>query len=112
MPVQLDLLVLRNFRWLLHVAKYVRSFLSFSVMVMIDLCSAQALDDLRPHALSSLRRAEFGLQSCHIGNDDLIRAGGQLVTCLSALMPKLQTLRLWRTDDFLLTTGESHFERE
>ena len=71
---------------------------------MIHLSSLQALDDLRPQALSSVRHAGFGLQSCHTGNNDLIRAGGQLVPCLGAFMPKLQTLRLWRADDFLWTS--------
>ena len=74
--------------------------------VLISRRSLQALDDVQPHARTSVRHAVFGLQSCHTGNNDLIRAGGQLVTCLSTLFPKLQTLRLWRADDYLWTSGK------
>ena len=74
--------------------------------LMISRRSLQALDDVQPHARACVRHAVFGLQSCHTGNNDLIRAGGQLVTCLSTLMPNLETLRLWRADDYLWTSGK------
>ncbi|CAF3943825.1 unnamed protein product, partial [Rotaria sordida] len=61
-------------------------------------------DDLRMNALNTVRYAEFGLPSCHIGRSDVIHIGKHLVPFLSTYMPHLQTLRLWRSDDFPWTT--------
>ncbi|CAF4363021.1 unnamed protein product [Rotaria sp. Silwood2] len=61
-------------------------------------------DDLRMNALNTVRCAEFRLPSCHIGRSDVIHIGKHLVPFLSTYMPHLQTLRLWRPDDFPWTT--------
>ncbi|CAF3459519.1 unnamed protein product, partial [Rotaria sp. Silwood2] len=63
-------------------------------------------DDLRINALSTVRYAEFGLPSCHTGRDDLAHVGKHLVPFLHTYMPHLQTLRLWRPDDFPWTTSK------
>jgi hypothetical protein len=52
-----------------------------------------------------VRYAEFRLRSCHRGPNKLIHIGKHLVPFLSTYMPRLQTLRLWRPDDFPWTTG-------
>jgi hypothetical protein len=70
--------------------------------------SSQALDELKPNALNTVRFAEFRLHSCHRGINEVIRAGEQLVPFLSRYMPQLQTLRLWRIDDFLWTSRKYH----
>ncbi|CAF0745482.1 unnamed protein product [Rotaria sordida] len=63
-------------------------------------------DDLRMNALNTVRYAEFRLPSCHIGRSDVIHIGKHLVPFLSTYMPHLQTLRLWRSDDFPWTTNQ------
>ncbi|CAF2334673.1 unnamed protein product [Rotaria sp. Silwood2] len=85
MPVQLKCLRVEQFEWLLHVVKY-------------------ASNELRMNALSSVQYAEFCLPSCHSGYNKTNHIGKDLVPFLSTYMPHLQTLRLWRPDDFLLTT--------
>ncbi|CAF3895633.1 unnamed protein product, partial [Rotaria sp. Silwood1] len=37
---------------------------------------------------------------CHIGLNEQMRIGKNLVHFLSTYMPHLRTLRLWRSDDF------------
>ncbi|CAM4840050.1 unnamed protein product [Rotaria magnacalcarata] len=56
------------------------------------------------NALSSVQYAEFCLPSCHRGYNNANHIGKKLVPFLSTYMPHLQTLRLWRPDDFLFTT--------
>ncbi|CAF1390118.1 unnamed protein product, partial [Rotaria sordida] len=63
-----------------------------------------ASNELRTNALSSVRYAEFCLPSCHYGYNKANHIGKDLVPFLSRYMPHLQTLRLWRPDDFLFTT--------
>ncbi|CAF1528204.1 unnamed protein product, partial [Rotaria sordida] len=63
-----------------------------------------ASNELRTNALSSVRYAEFCLPSCHYGYNKGNHIGKDLVPFLSRYMPHLQTLRLWRPDDFLFTT--------
>ncbi|CAF1022929.1 unnamed protein product [Adineta steineri] len=66
--------------------------------------SAIAIDTgsyyLRNGALDTVRYAEFGISSCNIGPNSSVHIGKQLVRFLSTYMPYLQTLRLWRPDDF------------
>lgn len=57
-------------------------------------------------ALNTVRYAEFGLPSCHYGFSELTHIGKHLVPFLSTYMPHLQTLHLWRHDDFLWTTSK------
>ncbi|CAM4802124.1 unnamed protein product [Rotaria magnacalcarata] len=85
MPVQLKYLLVRNFQWFLHVVEY-------------------ASDQLKKDALNNVRYAEFGIPSCNCGSNQSIYIGKHLVTFLKIYMPDLQTLRLWRPDDFPWTT--------
>ncbi len=66
----------------------------------------QASDDLRNNALSTVQYAEFGISSCNLGQNESINIGKHLVPFLSTYMPHLQTLRLWRPDDFPWTTSK------
>ncbi|CAF5159574.1 unnamed protein product, partial [Rotaria sp. Silwood1] len=47
---------------------------------------------------------EFGIASCNVGDDASTRTGRHLVPFLNTHMPYLQTLHLWRPDDFPWTT--------
>ncbi|CAF3553227.1 unnamed protein product [Rotaria sp. Silwood1] len=85
MTVQLKYLQVERFEWLLHIVQYIP-------------------DDLRTNALNTVRYAEFGLPSCHKCRGDVAHIGKYLVPFLSTYMPNLQTLRLWRPDDFPWTT--------
>ncbi|CAF3956624.1 unnamed protein product [Rotaria sp. Silwood1] len=87
MTVQLKYLQVERFEWLLHIVQYIP-------------------DDLRTNALSTVRYAEFGLPSCHKCRGDVAHIGKYLVPFLSTYMPNLQTLRLWRPDDFPWTTNQ------
>ncbi len=58
------------------------------------------------NALSTVRYVEFVLPSCHKGRGEVARVGKHLVPFLSTYMPHLQTLRLWRPDDFPWTTSK------
>jgi hypothetical protein len=60
---------------------------------------------MRKNALDTVRYAEFGISSCNIGRKDSIDVGKRLVPFLSIYMPHLQTLRLWRPDDFPWTSS-------
>jgi hypothetical protein len=53
--------------------------------------------------LKTVRYAEFSIPSCHRGSNELIHIGKNLLPFLSTYIPHLQTLRLWRQDDFLWT---------
>jgi len=85
MPVQLKYLVVEKFQWLLHVIEY-------------------AFNQLKKNALSSVRYVEFSIPSCHTGSNESTYVGKHLVPFLKTYMPHLQTLRLWRPDDFPWTT--------
>ncbi|CAF3887456.1 unnamed protein product [Rotaria sordida] len=85
MTVQLKYLRVEQFEWLLHVVQY-------------------ASNELRTNALNSVRYAEFCLPSCHYGFNKANHIGKCLVPFLSTYMPHLQTLRLWRPDDFPWTS--------
>ena len=61
---------------------------------------------MRGNALSTVLHAEFAIPSCHFASNTLIRVGKNLVPFLSTYMPHLQTLRLWRPDDFPWTTSK------
>lgn len=58
------------------------------------------------NALSTVQHAEFRIPSCTFGPNDSIHIGKHLVPVLSTFMPNLQTLRLWRSDDFPWTSSK------
>ncbi|CAF4369699.1 unnamed protein product, partial [Rotaria sp. Silwood2] len=87
MPVQLKYLFVQKFEWLLFAIQY-------------------GFHHLRKNALNTVRYAEFSISSCNIGNDHSIQIGKFLVPILNTYMPYLQTLRLWRPDDFPWTSNE------
>ncbi|CAF4789155.1 unnamed protein product [Rotaria sp. Silwood1] len=91
MPVQLKYLSLENFQWLLYVIE-------------------NAFDDLRENVLSTVQHAEFGIPSCNLGNYESIYVGKHLVPFLNGYMPHLQTLCLWRPDDFPWTSIRSNLK--
>ncbi|CAF3564796.1 unnamed protein product [Rotaria sp. Silwood1] len=64
----------------------------------------EAFDELRKNALNTVQYAEFRIPSCHRGSNESIRIGQNLVPFLSTYMSNLQTLRLWRLDDFPWTS--------
>ncbi|CAF1186923.1 unnamed protein product [Rotaria sordida] len=88
MTLQLKYLLVEQFEWLLHVVQY-------------------AFDELRRNALDTVLYAEFCLPSCHYGFNKANHIGKRLVPFLSRYMPHLQTLRLWRSDDFPWTSRNS-----
>jgi hypothetical protein len=59
---------------------------------------------LRENALNTVRHAEFGIPSCNFGYNESVEIGKHLVSFLNMYMPHLQTLRLWRPDDFPWTS--------
>ena len=61
---------------------------------------------IKPNALSTVRCAEFSIPSCHCGSNYSIHSGRNLVPIISDYMPRLQTLRLSRPDDFPWTSGK------
>ncbi|CAF5080995.1 unnamed protein product, partial [Rotaria sp. Silwood1] len=65
-----------------------------------------ASTELKTNALNSVRCAEFGIPSCHYGSNDSIHIGKNLVSFLITHMPHLQTLHLWRPDDFPWTSTQ------
>ncbi|CAF3421409.1 unnamed protein product [Rotaria socialis] len=88
--VQLKYLLVDNFKWLLHVTRY-------------------ASRNLRNNALSNVQYVEFGIPSCNRGPKKSIHLGKRLLPFLVTNMPYLQTLRLWRPDDFPWTTSKFIF---
>ncbi|CAF4591121.1 unnamed protein product [Rotaria sp. Silwood2] len=56
------------------------------------------------NALRTIRHAEFRISSCNVGYDESVHIGKYLVPLLSTYMPHLQTLCLWRPDDFPWTS--------
>ncbi|CAF2106383.1 unnamed protein product [Rotaria magnacalcarata] len=85
MPVQLKYLLVEEFQWLLHIIEY-------------------AFNQLKTNAFSSVQYVEFSIPSCHRGSNESAYVGKHLVPFLKLYMPYLQTLRLWRPDDFPWTT--------
>ncbi|CAF2871504.1 unnamed protein product [Rotaria sp. Silwood2] len=92
MTEQLKYLQVERFEWLLHIVQHIP-------------------DELRMNALSTVRYAEFGLPSCHKGRGDVAHIGKYLVSFLNTYMPHLQTLRLWRPDDFPWTTIRPDYKK-
>ncbi|CAF4422949.1 unnamed protein product, partial [Rotaria sp. Silwood2] len=93
MPIQLIYLRIEHFEWLLHIVQY-------------------ASNKLRKNALNSVRYAEFCLPSCHNGSNESTRVGKNLVSFLGNYTPYLQTLRIWRPDDFPWTSIRPEFRTE
>ncbi|CAF4062206.1 unnamed protein product, partial [Rotaria sordida] len=85
MPIQLKYLRISTFIWLLQIIEY-------------------ASNELRQDALNTVRYAEFSLPSCHRGSNQSIHIGKSLVPFLKTYMPHLQTLHLWKLDDFPWTS--------
>ncbi|CAF4611884.1 unnamed protein product, partial [Rotaria sp. Silwood2] len=56
------------------------------------------------NALSTVQYVEFSIPSCNFGQNKSVHVSEQLVPFLSSYMPHLQKLRLWRPDDFPLTS--------
>ncbi|CAF4062873.1 unnamed protein product, partial [Rotaria sordida] len=65
---------------------------------------ADAFNQLKTNALSSVQYVEFSIPSCHRNSNESANIGKHLVPFLKLHMPHLQTLRLWRPDDFPWTT--------
>ncbi|CAF3420896.1 unnamed protein product [Rotaria socialis] len=91
MTVQLKYLIVENFQWLLHAVQY-------------------ASNELKNNLLLTVQYAEFGVASCHRGSNESISVGKNLVPFLSTYVPHLQTLRLWRPDDFPWTSIRPGFK--
>ncbi|CAF3098685.1 unnamed protein product, partial [Rotaria socialis] len=64
----------------------------------------QASNELKNNIFRTVQYAEFGVPSCHRDSNESISVGKNLVSFLSTYMPHLQTLRLWRPDDFPWTS--------
>ncbi|CAM4849521.1 unnamed protein product, partial [Rotaria magnacalcarata] len=64
----------------------------------------QASHNLRKNALRTVQYVELGIPSCNRGPKKSTHLGKRLVPLLITYMPYLQTLRLWRPDDFPWTT--------
>ncbi|CAF3645100.1 unnamed protein product [Rotaria socialis] len=87
MTVQLKYLVVQHFKWLLYAAQY-------------------ASEELGANTLSTVRYVEFSLPSCHNSSKREILMCKQLVPFLKQYMPYLQTLHIWRPDDFPWTSSK------
>ncbi|CAF1070763.1 unnamed protein product [Rotaria sordida] len=84
-PVQLKYIFVQKFEWLFYAIEFNSYY-------------------LREDALDTVRYAEFGISSCNIGPDNSAHIGKDLIPFLNTYMPYLQTLRLWRPDDFPWTS--------
>ncbi|CAF3286635.1 unnamed protein product [Rotaria socialis] len=71
----------------------------------------KAFDELRKDALNTVQYAEFKIPGCHRDSNELIRIGKNLVPFLSTYMAHLQTLCLWRPDDFPWTSIRPDYKR-
>ncbi|CAF3068386.1 unnamed protein product [Rotaria sp. Silwood2] len=91
MPIQLKYLIVENFQCLVYVIEH-------------------KCDHLRKNALHTVQFAEFSISSCNFGTNEAIHTGKHLVPFLSTYMPNLQTLRLWRPDDFPWTSIRPNFK--
>ncbi|CAF5127467.1 unnamed protein product, partial [Rotaria magnacalcarata] len=63
-----------------------------------------ASEELGANTLSTVRYVEFSLPSCHNSSKREIHMCKQLVPFLKQYMPYLQTLHIWRPDDFPWTS--------
>ncbi|CAF4074295.1 unnamed protein product, partial [Rotaria magnacalcarata] len=68
-----------------------------------------ASHNLRKNALRTVQYVELGIPSCNRGPKKSTHLGKRLVPLLITYMPYLQTLRLWRPDDFSWTTIRPDF---
>ncbi|CAF4975178.1 unnamed protein product, partial [Rotaria sp. Silwood1] len=68
-----------------------------------------ASDKLKQNTLTPVRHVEFCLSSCHVGSNESIHMGKDLVALLSNYMVQLHTIRLWRDDDFPWTSSKKIF---
>ncbi len=59
--------------------------------------------------MNTVQYAEFGISSSNFGGNESVQIGKHLVPVLATHMPHLQTLRLWRPDDFPWTTRKFLF---
>ncbi|CAF4331762.1 unnamed protein product, partial [Rotaria magnacalcarata] len=66
--------------------------------------SKPASNELKNNIFRTVQYAKFGVPSCHRDSNESISVGKNLVSFLSTYMPHLQTLRLWRPDDFPWTS--------
>ncbi|CAF4048051.1 unnamed protein product [Rotaria sp. Silwood2] len=71
-----------------------------------------ASEELRTNTLSTVRYAEFCLPGCNSSRKREILICKQLVPFLNKYMPYLQTLRLWRPDDFSWTSIRPDYEEK
>ena len=60
--------------------------------------------------MDAVQYAEFGIPSCHRGNNESIHIGQHLVPFLNSYMSHVHTLRLWRPDDFPWTSSKCVWE--
>jgi len=67
-------------------------------------------DYKKENVLNTVRYAEFGLSSCNVGENASTQIGKHLMPFLNTHMPYLQTLRLWRPDDFPWTSSKFNFQ--
>ncbi|CAF4946090.1 unnamed protein product, partial [Rotaria socialis] len=65
-----------------------------------------ASEELGANTLSTVRYVEFSLPSCHNSSKREILMCKQLVPFLKQYMPYLQTLHIWRPDDFPWTSSK------
>ncbi|CAM4900526.1 unnamed protein product [Rotaria socialis] len=79
--------------------------------LFIDHQWTNAFDELRKDALNTVQYAEFKIPGCHRDSNELIRIGKNLVPFLSTYMAHLQTLCLWRPDDFPWTSIRPDYKR-
>ncbi|CAF3966103.1 unnamed protein product [Rotaria sp. Silwood1] len=87
MTVQLKYIFIDRFEWFLYIIRY-------------------AFDISLKNALRTIRHAEFRISSCNVGYNESVHIGKYLVPLLSTYMPHLQTLCLWRPDDFPWTSSK------
>ncbi|CAF5224328.1 unnamed protein product [Rotaria magnacalcarata] len=66
-----------------------------------------AFDELEENVLINVRYLEFCVPSCNYGENETVLLGKNLVPFLSKYMPYLQTLCLWKRDDFPWSSMES-----
>ncbi|CAF3958003.1 unnamed protein product [Rotaria sordida] len=77
--------------------------------LLVEKFQLLASNNLRKNALSTVRHVEFNIPSCNHGPNESIDIGKDLTPFLSTYMPHLQTLCLWRPDDFPWTTMKNSF---
>ncbi|CAF4669233.1 unnamed protein product [Rotaria socialis] len=120
MPIQLKDLRIYSLEWLLHIVQYaIKSYKAArfvdNLILRLSLRFIRlrnfAFDELRKDALNTVQYAEFKIPGCHRDSNELIRIGKNLVPFLSTYMAHLQTLCLWRPDDFPWTSIRPDYKR-